>query len=146
MAAADNSGQCTIAASPDQVAPLADRLRADIPAVFGDDDRYMIELGVVEALNNIILHGYPSRRGDARITVSWAFDGGSFRISVTDNGLPIPEGRLEAARGQVFEFDPEVLEKVPEGGLGLSIVNAVFDDVTYRRLGDRNELELSKRV
>lgn len=63
-------------------------------------------IGVVEAVNNAILHAYEARPGHP-ITVTWTITGRCLRIGVTDRGRPMtapparewPAAEIEGGRG-----------------------------------------------
>ena len=47
---------------------------------------------------------------------------------------------IEGSR--ILEFDPDERQLLPEGGMGLQIMHELMDEVSYRREGDVNSLQL----
>ena len=99
-----------------------------------------VELALVEAINNVIIHAYKKEPGhtvNLRITAEPTDI--RFRIDYTGRGFrPNPKYELE--------FDPEDVSTLPEGGMGLVIINKVMDEVKYESGGDRNTILLTKRI
>ncbi len=86
-----------------------------------------------EAFNNIAIHAYQARAmvGDVDIEVDMQPD--RVVITLTDYGDSFDPSSVPA---------PD-LDALPEGGLGLFIINSFMDDVTYRA-GKPNVLRLTK--
>jgi serine/threonine-protein kinase RsbW len=101
---------------------------------YAEDLIAQIELVLVEALTNVVVHGY-SCREDQPIELRWWHEGASVFIEIRDRGYPIdelPSGDLP---------DPSA-----ESGRGWYIIRALMDQVTYRRQGGQNILALSKSL
>lgn len=101
---------------------------------YGEEFIAQIELVLVEALTNVIVHGYASQEGQP-IELRWWDEGASVNIEIRDLGCPIeqlPGGELP---------DPSA-----ESGRGWYIIRALMDRVTYQRQDGRNVLLLSKSV
>ena len=101
---------------------------------YGEDLIAQIELVLVEALTNVMVHGYARQEGQP-IELRWWLEGSSLNIEVRDRGCPIeqlPGGELP---------DPSA-----ESGRGWYIIRALMDRVTYLRQDGRNILLLSKSV
>ncbi|MCB9257892.1 MAG: ATP-binding protein [Ignavibacteriales bacterium] len=99
-----------------------------------------IELSLAEALNNIIKHAY---KGDEtnQIEISMWFDSDKFSIELIDYGEP----RLNTGK-PVLEFDPDDIDSLPEGGMGLFIIEQLMDENHYSREGNKNIFRLVKNV
>jgi serine/threonine-protein kinase RsbW len=67
-------------------------------------------------------------------------------VKIFDWGQPIPGERLANAGLNRFDFDPANLLEIPEGGMGLSIIASVMDEVTYRSDEGQNILTLLRRA
>jgi serine/threonine-protein kinase RsbW len=109
---------------------------------FGDVDAYQLELCVVEAVNNVIIHGY-EREEDREVRVGLSLhpdDRVVFKI--WDQGNPMTPPSCSEG---VFESGDDI-ENLPEGGRGLHIIQGIMDDVAYERAGDWNVLTLTKRI
>ena len=108
---------------------------ADAGEVSSDAREEMVS-ALSEAFNNIVLHAYRGIRG-GRIDLQVEASGGEVEIELRDRGFG-------------FELDdvpiPD-LETLPENGMGLFIMRAFMDEVTYTRGGGSmpNVLVLRKR-
>lgn len=131
-----------IEADYDAVTEVAVAVRHHCEGLMQPQDAGDVELVLVEVLNNLIRHGYSA--GPGAIEVSAHFHPGGCRIRVVDWGQPIPAKVLDAARQGAGEldFDPFDLDNLPVGGMGLPLLFAVMDDVTYTSVNGRNELSL----
>jgi len=99
---------------------------------------YEVELTVVEAVNNIIKHAYGNEKGhEVEILVSLHVDRLMFQIC--DSGRTLDSNQVSA-----LNFDPDDLDALPEGGMGLHIMQSAMDRVEYSRLEGRNVLSLVK--
>lgn len=97
-----------------------------------------VELCVVEAVNNAIEHGYRGERGH-RVDVHLAVHEAELRIEVVDRGGGARGGLRCATRAAA----PDPLD---ESGRGLFLMQALMDDVSYRREGGRSVLRLTRRL
>ena len=98
-----------------------------------------IELAVEEALANICLYAYPDSSGE--VVIRCARDEAQhFLIELIDTGVPYdilarpaPDLTVDPAQRQV-------------GGLGIPLIRALMDNVTYQREGTRNILRLTAQL
>jgi serine/threonine-protein kinase RsbW len=120
---------------------LAGRAAAALSVYSGlsEVEAAQIELCVVEAANNCIRHAYSLEPGH-EVDVSWSFRDGRLEIGIADEGTPIPGG----LQPKTFDFDPDDIAGLPEGGMGLYIINSVMDELEYRTAGGRNVLIMKK--
>ncbi|SNS33639.1 serine/threonine-protein kinase RsbW [Noviherbaspirillum humi] len=134
----------SIAASLDDLSLVAQALKAFISRRVPAIDRDSIELAVVEAVTNVIKHGYPS--GTAGVAeISYEEHEHGVTVEIHDRGRPIPASALEQADGSVFGFDPADTASLPESGMGLSLIKASFDEVHYKTENGLNRLILYKK-
>jgi serine/threonine-protein kinase RsbW len=125
------------------VSAAGDSIAAVLDQSFDADHASHLRLGLVEALTNVVEHGYRGQPGgQMHLSVLTGPSHWCFRL--IDAGRPIPASALEAADGSVFEFDPAALDALPEGGMGLSLIHMVFDQVDYKCAAGRNELTLTR--
>jgi serine/threonine-protein kinase RsbW len=87
-----------------------------------------------EAFNNIVTHGYADRV-DGMLDVEAEVSPLQITLSLIDSGR-----RVDFAR-----VSPPDLDSMPEGGMGVFMIYAFVDEVTYRA-GDQNVLSLTKRM
>ena len=99
-----------------------------------------IELSLAEALNNIIKHAYKGNESN-KIEISMVIEGATFKIVLTDYGLP-----REKIGKPVLEFDPNDIDSLPEGGMGLYIIEQLMDENAYFRDGEKNTFTLIKNI
>ncbi len=103
-----------------------------------------VELGVVEIVDNCFEHGYSGAAGfdiDVELSVS-AF---GVTVVVEDTAPTSPAEALRSAPAKL-DFDADVVEDLPEGGMGLMLLKNLMDDVTYRRDGERNVVVFTRRL
>ena len=120
-------------------------LRTIFSAQLGEDECYSVEIGLAEAFNNLVLHGYAGLEAEP-FKVRWSVSRRLLLLEIRDRGRPIPEDRLRSAGPDTFSFDSTVLDALPEGGFGLSLMLAVFDRVDYSSARGVNRLRLTKRI
>jgi anti-sigma regulatory factor (Ser/Thr protein kinase) len=138
--------QLSIDSQLDQVCLLRTAVRA-IAAELGFDESTCLEiqLGVTEAVNNIIEHAYhfhPERR------VAVDIDGGpdSLDLRITDDGAPLPLDELAKAFREGSPF-PELSDsEQSDRGRGLWIIRQTMDAVTFDRINGKNHLHLSRKL
>jgi serine/threonine-protein kinase RsbW len=97
-----------------------------------------IELCLAEALNNIIKHSY---KGDNKnlIDIELKFTDNKFSFSLSDYGLP----RTNVGKPKL-EFDPNDIDSLPEGGMGLFIIEQLMDENTYISENGKNTFTVIK--
>jgi serine/threonine-protein kinase RsbW len=132
-----------IEATLDEVSRVCSELTALALARGGPEWSAQFDLGLTEALTNVVRHGYGAAR-HGRISIICFDSGNSWRLTLGDQGKPIPKVRLAQSGRSVFDFDPDDLESIPEGGMGLSLIRACFDIVDYEACVHGNLMTLSK--
>lgn len=101
----------------------------------GDRDRARFEMSVIEILGNIVEHAYraedqhPSSR---RFEIVLVATDERLMAHLSDNGLPVG---LDLS-GAVMP------DELAESGRGLALATAALDDLSFRRVGDRNHWDL----
>ena len=106
-----------------------------------DVDAYQIEMCVVEAVNNAIEHTYENQPGRP-IEVQLCIDIDTLILTVHDEGRGMPEQAIAPD----LDYDPEDLDTLPEGGMGLYLINSVMDDVSYKAGQEGNTLTMTKAL
>ncbi len=103
-----------------------------------------IEIAVVEAINNVITHGYAGKRGrDIELRLCLGTE--VVVIDIIDHAVPIPEGLLAGIAEDPFQFDASDPASLPEGGRGLALIRLTMDEVAYRSDAGENRLRLTKK-
>jgi serine/threonine-protein kinase RsbW len=124
------------------VARVAEHLRGRMPAGLSAPEQDAVELGITEALTNIVRHG--TLDPDEPVELHWTERPGRLEIEIVDRGQAIPEHRLRDAGPSTFDFDETDIGGLPEGGMGLALIKAAFDHIDYRSDGGENHLHLIK--
>lgn len=114
-----------------------------LPARLPEADRQAVELGLAEALTNIVVHGHAGRPPQP-VELEWQETGRALRIEIRDTGRPIPAARLNRDGPSVFDFDATDLGRLPEGGMGLELIHGAFDRLEYASRDGVNRLRLVK--
>ena len=98
-------------------------------------DRARFEMSVIEILGNIVEHAYQfeeSHPSERRFEIVLAVTDDRIVAHLGDNGLPVG---LDLS-GAVMP------DELAESGRGLALATAALDDLSYRRVGDRNLWDL----
>ena len=91
---------------------------------FSYDEVEDIKLAIAEACNNAILHSVPGASTPI-VTIRWQILEDGVRISVSD------EGRLAAGLQRRSTPTEESIEDLPEGGMGLILIEGLMDEVEH---------------
>jgi serine/threonine-protein kinase RsbW len=124
------------------VSAAGDRLGSLLEQHFGEERGVQLRLGIAEAMTNVVEHGYAGREGGHLHLLAVAGPS-QWCFTLTDSGRPIPGDALRGADGSVFDFDPDAIAELPEGGMGLSLIQMVFDRVDYKVEAIGNRLILT---
>lgn len=109
-------------------------------AGLADDDVFHVEMAVDEACSNVIEHAYSQQSGNIELTCS-ADESGIFEVVILDHGQSFDP----AAIPQPGSIDPEQLDILQEGGLGLYFMRKLMDEVRFEFVpGDGNRLVMIK--
>jgi serine/threonine-protein kinase RsbW len=127
------------------VSRVAQALRLFLPPEASEEVSNEIEIGVVEAMSNIVRHGYGNSNAGV-IEVSYDYRGAEISIELRDRGIPMPADALQGKADSAFDFDPEDIEHLPESGMGLALMKASFDRIDYQSDGQGNLLRLVKTL
>jgi len=95
-----------------------------------------VELCLVEAVNNSIIHAYGSRPGN-KVCVDISLDSEAVKFRIRDTGKT-----MQDARNMTNPACPD--EKSP-GGRGLFIIKSLMHQVEYKRNNDENVLTMTRR-
>ena len=125
---------CLIGAVVNRLSSMAD---------FSNLEIFKIELAVVESVNNAIKHAYNNESGHD-IEVIFILHRNRITLEICDTGKTLNIILLEKKSEPLPPFGPDDIENLPEGGMGLSIINQVMDGVTYETSNGRNKLILTK--
>lgn len=101
----------------------------------GDELRHDVTLGVAELVANVCEHEYGGREGDVGVRLDVTHE--DVRVTVLSDGATFD---LEAALARARDRDP--LET--DGGRGLVLLDALFDEVRLERDDGKNRITLRK--
>ena len=109
----------------------ANRLSSDVVAD--------LHVALDEVLTNIIKYGYTDSRAH-EISIQLSIEDGVLVAEIEDDGRPfdpliLPEPDLKAP-----------LRERRVGGVGIHFVRKLMNDVSYRRMADRNRLVFKRRL
>jgi serine/threonine-protein kinase RsbW len=98
-------------------------------AGFSVDELFRIELACDEACTNIIEHAYG---GDdvGVVRISWQIDDKSFTIIMNDDGPPFDPDEVPPPD---IPADPDNLNGLKTGGLGIYFMRNLMDEVRFSR-------------
>lgn len=97
-----------------------------------------IEVCVVEAVNNSIIHAYGRGKG-YEVEVVFSIYRDQIVIEIKDKGKSIKK-----LTQPTLDFDPKDRQNLPVGGMGLFIINKVMNEVRYITDKGVNTLTLTK--
>jgi serine/threonine-protein kinase RsbW len=110
--------------------------------LFDKNDANNVELGITEAVNNVIKHAYNSEPDHKiEVTISVFSNKMVFQISDIGKGMNLNQCNSNHA---CFDFEPNKIETLPVGGMGLHIINSVMDKASYKTVDGKNVLTLVK--
>lgn len=99
-----------------------------------------LNLVLEEAVSNIIFYAYEGEEKEEEIDLSLRYDKPFLVIQLSDGGCPFdPTARK----------DPDIsltAEERPIGGLGIFLIKKMMDEVSYRRVENKNILILKKKI
>jgi len=96
-----------------------------------------LELILIEALNNVVEHAY-LEKPDGTILIELENSNANTIIKITDAGIAAP-GTVVIEGSKLPDEN-----KLPEGGWGLCLIQALADTIEYFRYSDHNTLVLTK--
>lgn len=101
-----------------------------------------LELCVVEAVNNCIIHAYQNNPGkQVKIHIEHAKDEICFKICDTGRFMN-PFKNITSQ----LDFDPARSISLPDSGMGVYIINQIMDKVSYKSVNGINTLAMTKSI
>lgn len=127
-----------------QVARVTTRLVQMLRANGWDEGRaQMVAVAAAELVNNIIEHALGNEAGHD-ILVSATCQDGQLELRVVDHGAPVPIDLIDRIRAP--EVDPEDVQGLPEGGMGLFIARQIFHRLDWTNQDGQNVLLATARA
>ena len=100
---------------------------------------YAVNLALDEMVTNVILYGYEKAEGE-QISVRLEVAPPELRCEIVDGGREFNPMQMPSPDLDTPLKDREL------GGLGIHLMRALMDQVTYRREEPKNVLTMSKRI
>ena len=104
------------------------------------EDCEFIETAIVEGCTNVVEHAYRFEP-DKKIEVDIELKPNQLIFTIIDEGH-----RFDPSQAKPFQFDPDDLDNLPEGGMGIFIFNTIMDEVQYVTRAGKNHLKLVKHA
>ncbi len=108
-------------------------------------ESYRLELCVVEAVNNAIIHAYDKEAGN-KVEVVFNIYPDRLVLDVYDTGKPMQGNLLEQKDISSLEFEPGDLDSIPGGGRGIAIMKEIMDSMDYKTEDGKNCLTMTKKI
>ena len=108
-------------------------------------ESYRLELCVVEAVNNAIIHAYDKEAGN-EVEVVFNIYPDRLVLDVYDTGKTMQGNSLEQKNISSLECEPGNLDNIPEGGRGLAIMKEIMDSMDYKTEDGKNCLTMTKKI
>lgn len=129
--------ELSIPATEDQISIISEFI-SDLMAKSGFDLQklFEVQLAVEEACTNIALYAYP--KGDGNISIAAKVNDDRLELIIADNGEPFdPLARITS-------ISTADVEHRPIGGLGIALIKASVDELSYEFKDGKNLLRLVK--
>ena len=103
-------------------------------------DRNRVTILLEELVTNLYAHGSVERSGGCTAEIALSLEQDRLSIEFSDNGKP-----FDPLAHPLPDLEVPVEARLP-GKLGLHILRAFVDEAIYRRNGDRNVLQMVRRI
>ena len=107
-------------------------------------DIFEIEVCVTEAVVNSIRHAYHNQP-EHTVTVNFGINS-HVVIEVCDSGSRMDPSLLTQMKDKPIDFNPYDIEKIPDSGRGLTIIQSFMDEATYRTIDGINVFTMKKKM
>lgn len=105
-----------------------------------EQDQSELEICVVEALNNVVRHSYKANPDNFIILeLDIDIDKNLVVIRIIDTG----KSRTDFSK-PTLQYDPNDIENLPEGGMGLFIIDKLMDSTNYETEDGKNIFIMTK--
>ncbi len=107
-----------------------------------DNDVYMVELCVIEAVTNCIKHAYKMQNGND-VIVTFSFDNEKLMLDVSDTGIAMDKDFFESIDNKPLQVCEDIT-CISEKGRGIALIKEIMDEVEYKTIGNTNSLTMVK--
>lgn len=119
-------------------------IRGLFQSVFDTETVQQLELAVVEGMNNVVEHAYTERAGNW-VNIEVAIFSGALEVVISDQGRSMDPALLDREQ-TALDFDENYISTLPEGGMGLALIQMTMDDVRYESAGGINRLIMTRQI
>ena len=105
-----------------------------------DDEHHRLSVIFDELLTNVATYGYEGAASEGRVEAALSLEGNRLTVEFIDDGRP-----FDPLTTPQPDMDLPLAER-PIGGIGLAIVRALVDEISYTRDGNHNHLVLGRTV
>ncbi|MGK5091855.1 ATP-binding protein [Deltaproteobacteria bacterium TL4] len=109
-------------------------------AAFDEEDSFMIELAVVEAVTNVVEHAYELQPGNL-VEIEVLIQPDAILCHIYDKGKPMPPVKVPLINRS---YNVDDLDSISDRGRGIALIHQIMDEVTYQRCDEINFLTLKK--
>ncbi len=136
-----NKEQYFIDSSFNAISKLSTKVRLFLKKEsISEENLNAIDISLVEALNNVVEHSYKMQEGN-KIELQVEVKPNEIIMSLSDWGA----ARTNFQKAKL-EFDPEDIDNLPEGGMGLFIIEQLMDTTDYFSNEGKNTYKLVKLI
>lgn len=129
--------QCIISATIDAIEVVAVYIEEILESAgISMIDSSRVQLAVEEAVTNVVTHGYDEKPGE--VSVCCTIENKMVIVTITDSGFPFDPTTIPPA-----DVTADI-EHRNIGGLGVHLIRSLMDEMTYQRIGEKNQLVLKK--
>lgn len=114
-------------------------------AGMGEIDSARVELGVVEALNNVVEHAY-QLQPNHKIKIIFEPSKNNVVIHIIDTGITMEQNLFPIDDNQKEVKELGRFQDVPDGGWGIALIKSIMDEVSYKSENGTNHLTLLKKM
>ncbi|MCH9673409.1 MAG: ATP-binding protein [Gammaproteobacteria bacterium] len=132
----------SIASQYGNVSLVTTAIRALCHGRFGLEAAGQLELCAAEAITNAIEHAYKGEEGH-HVGVRLLLEDERLVLEVYDQGNSMDPNLLAVGTG-ALEFDPDDIDNLPEGGMGLALIRMSADELEYHTKDGVNCLRLTR--
>ena len=133
--------QLNILSNPEEISKISQDIRSFCNINnLEESDCDDIEICLIEALNNVIIHAYKGKI-NKNIDIKVRKEEMEVEIEICDKG----KARLNFEKPKL-DFDPNDISTLPEGGMGLFIIEELMDSTYYKSEDGMNKFLMKKYI
>lgn len=99
-----------------------------------------VDICLMESLNNVIKHSYKGDQ-EREIELIIKIDKSDLELKIIDSGIS-----RDNFDNPSLDFDPDDIENLPEGGMGLFIISQLMDRLDYITINGKNIFSMYKKL